>query len=265
MSPRRQTVRTRRDAVEWVGRAVDFYKAVGRKIALAEYTNPEGQFVDRDMYIYALDTNGVMLAHGANENFVGKEWREVKDYAGKHFIQEILDTSALKGRGWVEYKWYDPELKELLHKAVYFEKADDVIICSGIYPRPSKRTRRHAMDWVGKGIDFYNAAGKGIALAEFTNPKGQFIEGEMYIFALDANGIMLAHGENHRCVGESFIDVKDADGKPFIKELVNLANTNGNGWVEYTWYDPESKEQLPKAVYFEKVEDVIICSGVYKQ
>src|SRR5208337_2607989 len=150
-------------------------------------------------------------------------------------------------------------------KAVYFEKVDDVIICSGVYPRPSKRTRRDAMDWVGRAVDFYNAVGKGISLAEFTNPRGQFVDGEMYIFALNLKGTMVAHGANGSFVGKQWIDVKDPDGKPFIKEMVDAAHQQGNGWVEYSWYDPEIKETLPKAVYFEKVGDVIICSGVYKQ
>ena len=67
---------------------------------------------------------------------------------------------------------------------------------------------------------------------------------------------MLAHGANRSFVGKQWIDVKDPDGKPFIKEMVDAANQKGNGWVEYSWYDPEIKETLPKAVYFEKVDDV---------
>ncbi len=58
--------------MEWVGMAVDFYKAAGRKVALAEFTNPEGRYVDGEMYIYALDSKGTMVAHGANERFVGR-------------------------------------------------------------------------------------------------------------------------------------------------------------------------------------------------
>ena len=265
MSPRRQSVKTRKDAMDYVDMAVDFYKAAGREIAFAEFTNPEGRFVDGDMYIYALDTKGTMLAHGANEMFVGQEWIDVKDSGGKSFVKEILEIAKLKGSGWVEYKWYDLEVRQTLPKAVYFQKVDEVIICSGVYPRQSKRTRRDAMDWVGRAVDFYNGAGRWVSLAEFTNPRGQFVDGEMYIFALDSKGIMLAHGANKSFVGKQWIDVKDPDGKRFIKEMVDAADQKGNGWVEYSWYDPEIKETLPKAVYFEKVDDVILCSGVYKQ
>ncbi|MGA2405043.1 MAG: cache domain-containing protein [Syntrophobacteraceae bacterium] len=121
------------------------------------------------------------------------------------------------------------------------------------------------MAWVDEAVEFYKAVGKRIALSEFTNPKGRFAAGEMYIYALDFKGTMLAHGANERFVGEDFIDVKDPQGKTFVKEIIKVATQNGNGWVEYKWYDRETKETLSKAVYFQKVDDVIICSGVYRQ
>lgn len=127
------------------------------------------------------------------------------------------------------------------------------------------RTKKDAKNWVAKAIAFYFAAGKRIALAEFTNPNGQFTHDEMYIFALNPKGTMLAHGVNERFVGEDFIDIKDSDGKSFVREIVDTANAKGSGWVEYKWYHPITKQMLPKIVYFEKVDGMIICSGVYKR
>ena len=59
--------------------------------------------------------------------------------------------------------------------------------------------------------------------------------------------------------------LKDPEGKLFVRQIIKVATENGDGWVEYKWYDGETKETLSKAVYFKKVDDVIICSGVYKQ
>ncbi len=127
----------------------------------------------------------------------------------------------------------------------------------------SPRIQHHALVWVEKAKSFYNHSGKRIALAEFTNPKGLFVEDELYIFVLSNKGTMLAHGINEKYVGEDFIDLKDDDGKPFIKEIVDKANAKGSGWVSYKWYHPITRKVLPKTVYFEKVDDLIICSGVY--
>lgn len=120
------------------------------------------------------------------------------------------------------------------------------------------------MRWVKGAIAFYRACGKRIALAEYTNPKGPFVQDEMYLFVLNPRGTMLAHGVNERFIGEDFSELKDSDGKSFIKEMLNTSNTQGSGWVEYKWFNPVTKEVLPKIVYFEKVDDLIICSGVYK-
>jgi cytochrome c len=129
----------------------------------------------------------------------------------------------------------------------------------------TKRVEEDAKRWVENAVAFYKASGKRIALAEYTNPNGQFVQNEMYIYALNPKGTMLAHGVNEKFVGEEFIDIKDYDGKIFIKEIVDIANTKGSGWVEYKWYNPVTKEVLSKTVYFKKVDDLIICSGIYKE
>jgi hypothetical protein len=128
----------------------------------------------------------------------------------------------------------------------------------------SVRPKEDAKYWVEQAKNFYKAAGKRIALAEFSNPNGMFIQGELYIYVLSARGTMLAHGVNEKFVGEEFLGLTDSDGKFFIREIVDLANEKGSGWVEYKWYHPVTKEWRPKIAYFEKVDDLIICSAVYR-
>jgi hypothetical protein len=127
------------------------------------------------------------------------------------------------------------------------------------------RSKEEAKAMVKKAISFYKKAGKAVALAEFTNPKGPFIEGDMYVFVLNLKGTMLAHGVNEKYIGLDFCDVKDSDGRSFIREIVEVANTKGSGFVDYKWYNPVTKEDMEKHVYFEKVDEVIICSGVFKE
>jgi cytochrome c len=126
-----------------------------------------------------------------------------------------------------------------------------------------ERSKQKAKDWVAKAIEFYKASGREIALAEFTNPKGPFVQDEMYIFVLDSKGNMVAHGVNEKYTDKSFVDLKDSTGKTFIREIIEAANANGSGWVEYQWYNPVNKETKPKSLYFEKIDDLIICSGIY--
>ena len=61
------------------------------------------------------------------------------------------------------------------------------------------------------------------------------------------------------------MEVKDSGNKKFIREIVNNAVAEGNGWMDYKWYNPVTQEDMTKFVYFEKVDDMIFCSGVYKE
>ncbi|MEJ5328816.1 MAG: cache domain-containing protein [Desulfobaccales bacterium] len=121
-----------------------------------------------------------------------------------------------------------------------------------------------AQAWVKKGIEFYKANGKDKALAAFSDPKGEFMKGDLYIYVLDLNGKMLAHPKAE-LVGKDFMVVKDADGKTFAVDIVKTAKEKGSGWVDYKWENPATKAVDPKTVYFEKVDDLIICSGAYKK
>ncbi|MGO9138710.1 MAG: cache domain-containing protein [Syntrophales bacterium] len=128
-----------------------------------------------------------------------------------------------------------------------------------------KSQKEKAREWVAKAIAFYKESGKEIALAEFTNPKGPFVQEAMYIFVLDTQGTMLAHGVNERYVGQNFINIKDSAGRDFVRDVVHTVNAEGSGWVDYQWYNPVTKDMKHKSVYFEMVDDMIICSGIYTE
>jgi cytochrome c len=122
----------------------------------------------------------------------------------------------------------------------------------------------HGKRWVERAIAFYEATGKTITLAEFSNPRGPFVVGERYIYVLDIDGTMLAHPINEKYMGQDFYGVQDAEGKSFIKDIVDGANAKGYGWVSYKWFDPVTKIEQNKMVYFEKVDNMIFCSGAYR-
>ena len=127
------------------------------------------------------------------------------------------------------------------------------------------KSKNAAKKWVEQAIAFYKVSGKRIALAAFTDVSGMFVNGEMYIYVLNPSGTMLAHGVNEKFVGEEFIELRDSDGKPFIKEIVDTANEKGSGWVEYKWYNPVTREWRPKIAYFERIDNLIICAGAYTE
>jgi methyl-accepting chemotaxis protein len=60
-------------------------------------------------------------------------------------------------------------------------------------------------------------------MAEFNNPSGKFINKDLYIFVVDFNGITLANGGNAKLAGKNMSGLQDANGKFFIKDMIQLA------------------------------------------
>ena len=136
---------------------------------------------------------------------------------------------------------------------------------AGIVSAAEKRgTAAEAEALVKKAIAYMKANGKEAAFAEINNPKGRFTDRDLYIFVYDMNGKCVAHGLNLKMIGKDLIELKDADGKQFVKERIEIAKTNGKGWQDYKFTDPISKAIENKRAYVEKYDDLIVGSGIYK-
>jgi len=125
-------------------------------------------------------------------------------------------------------------------------------------------TANEAKALMVKGVAFVKAEGKEKAFAEFTNQKGKFVDRDLYIFAVDFNGITLAHGGNAKLVGKDLIGLKDADGIYFMKNFIETAKTKGSGWVDYKWVNPVTKKIESKSTYIQKMDNYFLGCGIYK-
>ncbi len=117
---------------------------------------------------------------------------------------------------------------------------------------------------VKKAIALAKAKGNDAAFAEIDNPKGQFTDRDLYVFVYNMNGTCVAHGQNLKMIGKELIDMRDADGKEFVKERIEIAKTRGNGWQDYKFTNPVSKQIEQKRAYVERHGELIFGSGVYK-
>jgi len=136
----------------------------------------------------------------------------------------------------------------------------------GAFCLVSAQSTKDAEAITKEAIAFYKANGKQATLAEISKPKGKFDKGELYVFAYDMNMTVIAHPNRPVLIGKNLLEVKDwPGGKYFRKEIQQIAKTKGSGWVDYEYQNPKTKKLEPKTTYFEKVDDIIICAGVYKK
>jgi signal transduction histidine kinase len=122
-----------------------------------------------------------------------------------------------------------------------------------------------AKELVKQAAAYVKYQGKEKALAEISKPRGMFDKGELYVFAYDLQGVMVAHPKNPALIGKNLIAVPDSDGKLFRKEIVEKATSKGSGWVDYRYLNPETNELEHKTTYLQKAGDIILCCGAYKE
>ncbi len=118
--------------------------------------------------------------------------------------------------------------------------------------------------FVDSAVAYAKANGREKALAEFSNPNGTFIKGELYIYAYDFNGTTLAHPFSPEMIGKNRLNEPDATGGLFITNLRDMA-LNGSGFVRFSYINPAHNRAVEsKLGYVEKVDDGwFLGSGVY--
>jgi cytochrome c len=121
-----------------------------------------------------------------------------------------------------------------------------------------------AIAMVKKGVSFIKTSGKDKGYAEISNKQGQFIDRDLYLVVYGLDGTVRAHGANEKMIGKNLIELKDIDGKAFVKERVELAQAKGTFWQDYKFTNPVTKKIEPKSMYCETLEDAVVCGGIYK-
>jgi signal transduction histidine kinase len=120
------------------------------------------------------------------------------------------------------------------------------------------------VSFVDSAVAYVKTNGKEKALAEFNNPNGSFVKGELYIYAYDFNGTTIAHPFNPEKIGVNRMNETDAQGGLFIKNLTDMAR-NGTGFIQFAYINPTHDNSVEsKLGYVEKVDDTwYLGSGIY--
>ncbi|GMU19327.1 MAG: hypothetical protein AMXMBFR12_05190 [Candidatus Babeliales bacterium] len=221
---------------------------------------PAGRFVMGDLYLYAVDFNGRMMANGDRPGLIGTNVLNVKDAEGKLVNQEIINRLKTSPEG--EGVWVDYVSKNAV-KSTYSEKVQDLegnsyFIACGYYPTA---TPSRAVDLVKDGYEFLKKHGLTAAIQEFSSRQSDtFRYGDLHLVLWNMNGKVMAHGANLDSIGLNQWDLKDEDGKFYVREIIDKAN-HGGGWVDF------KLKNAFQSIYVERVDlgsdNFVIGSGLY--
>lgn len=144
------------EAIAMVERGLAHLQQVGREQALADFHVPDSEFIDRDLYIFSLDRQGIYAAFGARPSMIGQSYSAVPGLE-EGFITKLWAV-ADAGGGWVQYEVINPATDEIMHKESYVQVAPDgTLLGCGIYrgdvADTTLRTKPRAAAWTQASVD----------------------------------------------------------------------------------------------------------------
>ncbi|MDE2427727.1 MAG: cache domain-containing protein [Burkholderiales bacterium] len=139
------------------------------------------------------------------------------------------------------------------------------LICSACMSQAfAADTPEDAVAMVEKGVSYMQKNGKDALITEINAKNPEFIKGAIYLYVRAMDGKILAHPINQKLIGKDMLNLPDADGKLYRKEILELAKSKGKGWVDYRYNNPVSKQVENKTTYILREGDIILEAGIYR-
>ncbi len=139
-----------------------------------------------------------------------------------------------------------------------------LVLSTAVFAAEGGATKSDAEAMVKKGVAAIKSEGKEKAYEDISSKGGKYAFQDLYLVVYGLDGTVLAHGANKKMVGKNLLDLKDIDGKAFVKERVEMAKTQNSFWQKYKFTNPENKKIEPKLMYCEKLNDTVVCGGIYE-
>jgi signal transduction histidine kinase len=254
---------------KFVDRAATYAQVHGKEAALAEFNDVNGTFIDGDLYVFAYEMNGTVIALPYQKGVLGTDRTGITDSNGVKFVDRFKEI-AREGGGSVYYIYPNPEesYREEF-KISYVKPVDSTwLVGSGIYlpglPANFNTTEKDQLVTRVKQARQYaleNGAAK--AIRNFNDLNGTFADGSRYIFAYGFNGTTLALPFQPDLIGTDRTNFTDTYGVRIAAWEIAVAKSGG-GFVYVNYLNPDTGEAEMKLCYVEPVGDTwLVGSGIY--
>jgi len=137
---------------------------------------------------------------------------------------------------------------------------------AGLSAAEEKATKEECMAKAKEAAALIKEVGIDEAKVKLGDPNGSFVWKDSYVAIEDFDEVMITHPMVPKMVGKSMKGIKDANGKMFNAEFIQIASGPGEGWVTYMWPKPGSKEPSAKSSYIYRVPgtNFIAIAGIYE-
>lgn len=264
-----QDVETR-GLVALVNDATALVQAKG-EAAFSDFAVPDSKWRRGETYIFVLELDGTMRLH-PDQALQGRNQLDLVDVNGRPIIRGLLGaatTAPDKTDGWYHYQWplpgeILPRWKSSYVRLVSVPSGKRYVVGSGMYTE--RMEPGFVVDLVTDAVGQIERNGTK-AFPLFYDPAGRFMAKDAYVFVIDMNGVELVNPVFPNLERRVLLDLKDTQGKPLVREMLDVINSRGSGWVDYMWPKPGDSISTRKSTFVTKArmgdQWVLVGAGVY--
>ncbi|WP_339529169.1 cache domain-containing protein [Pseudomonas mucidolens] len=241
-------------------KALAYYHDKGDK-AFAAFSR-QGEFVDKDRYVFVVDTQGILLASGGPSSaLIGRDVSEVLGPDLQKSFKDALKVPEGDGIQQAEYRWRNWNDGKVERKRVFYQRIGQRILAVGYYlPRASPEQAKALRDKAVEDLEKDQAG----TLKAINALQGGFLQDDLYVFVVDLDTRRyVAHGTNLRLINTDFARIKDPDGKPVGEPILDLMKEQDQGEYEYRWKNPVTGRVENKHAYLRKTGHFLVAVGYY--
>ncbi|SES03829.1 cache domain-containing protein [Halopseudomonas bauzanensis] len=241
-------------------KAVDHYQENGEK-AIAAFSR-QGEFMDDELYVYVIDTEGIMLASGGpSANLIGRDVSQaLNDDLNKGF-KEALALPPSDTIHHADYRWHNWQDGREERKRVFFQRVGGKVFSVGYYmPRSSEGEAKALLNNVVEAVKENSQQ----TFERINKLDAKYLRDDLYAFVVDRETQrFIAHGYNLRLVGSDFRKLHSADRHPIGNQILEATAQSGSGRIPYLWPNPVTRKNEPKVTLFEATDSYIVAVGYY--
>lgn len=210
-------------------------------------------------YYFIINTQGIEELNPLNISLEGQDVSQIVDSRGKPFVQEMLQKALKEGAGFVEYVWTKEQSIETLADRKmsyvrYFEPFNWMIATGEYTSDYEVEIQKNALEKL-QSLRFDNNDNNYIFIYKIHNINGG-----------DDFATMLINPNRPDLEGKKISDsTLDSHGKAYRKEILQTLRNHQEGFVEYAYTAPQSKEIEQKISFFALYPhwDWVVASGIF--
>ncbi len=257
---------TTKDLKTFVEKAYMYARTHTKEEALRAFNDPQGEFIDDELYIFAYDMNGTTLALPYQQSTIGINRWAGEDIIGVKAFQRFIDRAKFGG-GFVYYQYPNPnnDFFTDLKLSYVMSVNDDWLIGAGIYPGTASLnyswTERDELITQVRNLQYLSTVLPQEELLQMINDPESVVQVEgLYPFAVDAKGEVLANAHDPAETGKNQLGYTNSYGMSPIREIISLAKSGGGLMYSLVW-DSALEKEVYVLIYAEPAdEEIYYCS-----